>query len=128
MIDKIRNDKQYKQVMLLIERYIQKATEGGGFHTLDAVEADELERLSLLAEKYEDNVLKIMPLPLTISAVVQAKKEELGITQKGLADILGVNGSKLSQILNGKRDPDVSFLKAVHQKLGIDGNFILERV
>lgn len=31
-------------------------------------------------------------------------------------------------ILNGKREPDVHFLKAIHEKLGIEGNFILEHV
>lgn len=32
---------------------------------------------------------------------------------------------KLSQILNGKREPDVPFLKAAHQRLGIDAAFLL---
>jgi HTH-type transcriptional regulator/antitoxin HigA len=36
--------------------------------------------------------------------------------------------TKISQILNGKRQPDVSFLKAAHEKLGLDGNLLLERV
>lgn len=54
--------------------------------------------------------------------------EELNVTQKGLSEILGIGTSKVSQILNGKRNPDLPFLKAVHQKLGIDGNFILNHV
>lgn len=127
MIGKIRNEKQYNQVMTLIEGYLQKATDGGGFKALNRKEADELEKLSLLAERYEDEALKLMPVPVTLNAVVEAKKEELGVTQKGLASILGIGAPKLSQILNGKREPDVSFLKSLHQKLGIDGNFILEK-
>jgi len=128
MIDRIRNEKQYNQVMSLIENFIQKATDGGGFHSLSKKEADELERLGLLAEKFEDEVLKVMPMRLTISSVVQAKKEELGVTQKGLASMLGISAPKLSQILSGKREPDVPFLKSLHEKLGIDGNFILQQV
>lgn len=128
MIDRIRNEKQYNQVMSLIENFIQKATDGGGFHSLSKKEADELERLGLLAEKFEDEVLKIMPMRLTISSVVQAKKEELGVTQKGLASMLGISAPKLSQILSGKREPDVPFLKSLHEKLGIDGNFILQQI
>ena len=42
--------------------------------------------------------------------------------------MLGVGAPKLSQILNNKREPDVPFLKAIHEKLGVDGNFILEKV
>lgn len=128
MINKIRNEAQYNQVLTLIEGFIQKATLGGGFQSLSKDESKELESLSLLAEQYEDNVLKLMPLPLTINAVVQHKINELNINQAKLAEMLGLGTSKLSQILNGKREPDVSFLKALHTKLGISGDFLLESV
>lgn len=128
MIDKIRNEAQYNQVMALVEKIIGKATESGGFSFLSASEQEELGQLSLLAEQYEDNVLKIMPLPVTINAVVQHKIKELNLTQAKLAEMLGLGTSKLSQILNGKREPDITFLKAVHSKLGISGDFLLENV
>jgi len=128
MIDKIRNEAQYNQVMALIEKIIGKATEAGGFNFLSPAEKDELSQLSLLAEQYEDDVLKIMPLPVTINAVVQHKIKELNLTQAKLAEMLGLGTSKLSQILNGKREPDITFLKAVHSKLGISGDFLLENV
>jgi HTH-type transcriptional regulator/antitoxin HigA len=126
MIDKIRNEAQYNNVMALIEKFIEKATEKGGFSFLSDQEKDELNSLSLLAEHYEDHVLKIMPLPVTITSVVQHKIKELNITQIQLAEILGLGTAKLSQILNGKREPDVMFLKAIHSKLGISGDFLLE--
>ncbi len=128
MIDKIRNETQYKQIMLLIESYIKKATKGGGFSSLTKKEATELKRLTLLAENYEDVNLKIMPLPVNINSIVQQKITELQITQKKLAEMFGIGSAKLSRILSGKREPDVPFLKAIHEKLGIDGNFILDRV
>ncbi len=126
MIEKIRNEAQYGQVMELVEHYIQKATKGGGFHTLTDIEANELQQLSTLAEVYEDTVRKIMPLPVSIPAVVQHKLREMNISQAKLADLLGIGAAKLSQILNGKRPPDVPFLKAVHTKLGVSGDFLLE--
>jgi len=126
MIDKIRNEGQYNQVMALIEKFIVKATAGGGFNSLSKTEADELGHISLLAQQYEDDILKIMPLPTSINALVQYKISELNITQAKLAEMLGLGTSKLSQILNGKREPDVAFLKAVHSKLGISGDFLLE--
>jgi len=64
MISKITTEAQYKQVMALIALFIAKATDGGGFHSLSTAE------ISLLAEKYEDEVSNIMPLPVTINAVV----------------------------------------------------------
>lgn len=128
MIDKIRNEAQYNDVVALMEVFIKKATSGGGFNSLSTADADELCRLGLLAEQYEDNVLKLMPLPVTIKAIVQHKITELNINQAKLAEMLGLRSSKLSQILNGKREPDVLFLKAVHEKLGISGDFLLENV
>jgi len=128
MIDKIRNEAQYNQVMALIEKFITKATDSGGFTFLSAPEKEELANLSLLAEQYEDNILQLMPLPVTINSVVQRKIKELNLTQAKLAEMLGLGTSKLSQILNGKREPDVMFLKAIHSKLGISGDFLLENV
>ena len=52
----------------------------------------------------------------------------MNITQSKLAEMFDMADSKLSKILTGKRDPDIHFLKAIHEKLGIDGNLILERV
>lgn len=126
MIDKIRNDGQYNQVLALIEKFIEKATNIGGFGSLSNHDADELAKLSVLAQRYEDDVLKLMPLPTSINALVLYKIAELNITQARLAEMLGPGTSKLSQILNGKREPDVPFLKAIHSKLGISGDFLLE--
>lgn len=126
MLDKIRNEKQYNQVAELIEKYIQKATEAGGFHSLSKEENKELAQLSKIAADYEENTLKLWPLKMNISTVVQQKISEMNITQNKLAEIFQMTDSKLSKILNGKRDPDIQFLKAVHEKLGIDGNLILQ--
>ena len=128
MIDKIRTDKQYKQVMSMIESYLTKATDGGGFSSLNKKEMDELHKLSLLAERYEDEVLQIMPLPVTVENIVNVKMQEMDITQAKLAEMLNIGTAKLSQILNGKRKPDVPFLKAVHKVLNVDGNLLLEKV
>lgn len=128
MITKIRTEAQYNQILQLIESFIKKATENGGFHSLSDAESNELEKLSLLAEQYEDQALKIMPIPVTINALVHHKIKEMGLTQAKLADLLGIGTSKLSQILTGKREPDVPFLKAIHEKLGISGDFLLENV
>ena len=112
----------------MIENFIKKATEGGGFHSLNKKEDAELHQLSLLAADYEKNVLQLWPLPVSINAVVQQKIAEMNITQGKLAEMFDMADSKLSKILNGKREPDIHFLKAIHEKLGIDGNLILERI
>jgi hypothetical protein len=62
MINKITTDTKYRQVTGLIEKFIEKATVNGGFNSLPVVEQEELAQLSSLAEQYEDDILKTMPL------------------------------------------------------------------
>lgn len=128
MVNKIRTESQYKSALALIDNYLEKATKAGGFDNLSKEDKKHLECLSASVEDYEDNVLKLMPLPVTLKAVVNHKIQELKINQAEMAEMLGLTAPKLSQILNGKRQPDVPFLKALHSKLGISGDFLLETV
>lgn len=126
MITKIRTESQYKAVMKTIETLLEKATHIGGFHKLSKDEAAMLADLSKVAEAYEDNVLKLMPIvPKSLAEAIEFKRMERRWTQAELAKSLGVGAPKLSQILSGKREPDLRFLKAVYKKLKIDANFLL---
>jgi antitoxin component HigA of HigAB toxin-antitoxin module len=112
-----------------IEALLGKATKLGGFHKLEKQEAEMLSSLSKLAENYEDRILHLMPMkPKTLKEAVELKRMERKLTQAKLAKTLGIGAPKLSQILSGKREPDVVFLKAVHRKLQIDADFILSHV
>jgi hypothetical protein len=55
MKNNIQNKEQYQVIMDQIEEYLQKANAMGGFHYLDSQEVEDLQALSLQAEKYEDN-------------------------------------------------------------------------
>ena len=126
MLTKIRTDKDYKAVMKTIESLLDKATKGGGFHTLPKEESAMLASLSKLAEAHEDTSMQLMPIkPKTLQEAVEFKMAERKLTQAKLAKTLGMGAPKLSQILTGKREPDVTFLKAVHRKLNIDAEFLL---
>jgi HTH-type transcriptional regulator / antitoxin HigA len=68
--------------------------------------------------------LKLMPIkPKTLQEAVEFKMAERKLTQARLAKTLGIGAPKLSQILTGKREPDVAFLKAVHKKLNMTQSF-----
>jgi len=126
MLAKIRSEKEYKAAMKTIETLLEKVTELGGFHLLPKEESDMLAKLSRLAEGYEDNAMQLMPIrPKTLQEAVQFKMAEQKLTQARLARKLGIGAPKLSQIMTGKREPDVVFLKAVHKKLNIDADFLL---
>jgi len=51
---------EYAELSARIETLLQKATKGGGFHSLTLDKGDELARFSLLAEAYEDRI-PLMP-------------------------------------------------------------------
>jgi HTH-type transcriptional regulator / antitoxin HigA len=62
VLKKIRNGQEYKATIKTVESLLNKATEAGGFDKLPAEEATMLVILSKLAEAYEDNSLKLMPI------------------------------------------------------------------
>lgn len=64
--------------------------------------------------------------PETLEELIRLKMYERKMKQKELAALLGLEESKVSQIMRGKRRADVAFLKAAHEQLGIDGNVLLK--
>lgn len=66
-----------------------------------------------------------VPVPQTIEGIVSLRMYEMKVNQAQMAKILGVTEAKLSRILNGKMNVDVAFLKALHEKLDINAEFLL---
>lgn len=120
---KIGSKKEYHQTMVAIYDLMNK-----GEANLTEAELDKMHAMAEAAEHYEDSVLGLRPSvqPQTIAAIIEQKMFENKWTQASLAGMLGLGKSKLSEILNGKRKPDVAFLKALYQKLNIDPAFLLD--
>jgi HTH-type transcriptional regulator/antitoxin HigA len=53
---------------------------------------------------------------------------QLQLNQYFTAKLLGVSEAKFSLIMNGKQKPDIYFIKAIHDKLKVDANLILQAV
>ena len=115
-----QNEPEYKSAMKEILALMNK-----GEGNLSEKEVKKLREMAVSAEEYEDRHYPL-PMPKTISEMVELKRFQLKLTQAALADMLGLGKPKLSQILNGKREPDVPFLKAVYKKLDIDPGFLLD--
>jgi HTH-type transcriptional regulator / antitoxin HigA len=88
-------------------------------------EAQKLKELAVSAQAYERSIYSV-PTPKTLEGLIELKMYERKLKQKELAQLLGIGEPKLSQIMSRKRKPDVAFLKAAHEYLGIDGNILLE--
>jgi len=61
MVYKINTEEKYGQVMEEIAVYLQQATSGGGFQSLAPEDRDSLQRLSHIAEAWEDGI-PLMPI------------------------------------------------------------------
>lgn len=87
-------------------------------------QAQELRALAVAANAYEKSIYEI-PAPQTLEGLIELEMYQRKLKQKDMAKVLGIAESKFSEIINKKRPVDVAFLKAAHDKLGIDGNFLL---
>lgn len=116
----ISSEKDYQAAMKKIDALMKK-----GESKLTDKEAESLRVMALAAQAYEKSIYTI-PAPKTLEGLLELKMYERRLRQKELARLLGIGEPKLSQIMSRKRKPDVAFLKAAHQQLGIDGNVLLE--
>lgn len=87
-------------------------------------EADELELLSLLIEKYEEQ-RHPRELPTVIEAI-RFRMEQLSLRQKDLVPYIG-SASRVSEVLNGKRSLTLSMMRALHEGLGIPAEVLMQR-
>src|SRR5580700_1570061 len=117
---KIKNEEDYHATMKKVDALMKK-----GETKITDEEAQTLRELALSAQVYEKSIY-IIPAPKTLEGLIELKMYERRLKQKELATLLGIAEPKLSQIMSRKRKPDVAFLKAAHEQLGIDGNVLLE--
>jgi HTH-type transcriptional regulator/antitoxin HigA len=79
-------------------------------------EGDELELLSLLIEKYEDQHYA-MPASDPIEAI-RFRMDQEGLTQRDLEVYIGSSG-RVSEVLNKKRPLTIGMVKRLHNGLKI---------
>jgi len=114
-IKPIKTKKDYEQAMIRLENLFdaKKGTQKG----------DELEILSLLIEKYEDDKFPI-DLPDPIEAI-KFRMEQSGLTQTDLANIVGQK-SRASEILNRKRKLSLEMIRQLHIKWRIPTEVLVQ--
>jgi HTH-type transcriptional regulator/antitoxin HigA len=111
----IKTKKEYQQAMERLEMLFdaKKGTEEG----------DELEVLSILIEKYENEHFPI-DLPDPIEAI-KFRMEQLGYNQGDLAKVIGLK-SRASEILNKKRKLSLEMIRELHKKLHIPTDVLIQ--
>lgn len=111
----IKTEEQYQAALARLEEIFDSAK--------DSPQADELELLSLLIERYEDETSPI-DLPDPIEAI-KFRMEQMGYKQKDLARVIGFKG-RVSEILNRKRKLSIGIIRKLHEALGIPTDVLIK--
>jgi len=111
----IKNEKEYQKALSGLEK-IFNAKKG-------TKEGDELELLSLLIDKYEQEKYPI-DLPDPIDAI-KFRMEQLGYKQKDLALAIGLK-SRVSEILNRKRKLTLDMIRKLSDVLSIPTDILVK--
>ena len=117
MLRLIKNDSQYEDTLARIYELMQMDLQP------DTPESDELEILSMLAKKYENEHYPV-PEPTPLEAI-KYRMEQLNITDAELSEILGARSRK-SEILSGKRKLSLSMIRALKDKLNISADILIQ--
>jgi antitoxin component HigA of HigAB toxin-antitoxin module len=121
----VTSEKHYHESMIVIYELMNKGEEN-----LTFADTEKLKGMTKATEKFEDEALGLSPVkkPNSVSGAIELYMYQNKLSQAKLADELGIGKPKLSQILTGKRKPDVYFLKAIYNKLKLVPKFILDHV
>lgn len=114
-ITPIKNEKDYQKALQRLEEIFDapKAT----------AEGDELDILSILIDKYENDNFPIgFPDPIE---AIKFRMEQMGLKQKDLAEVVGFK-SRVSEILNKKRKLTLEMIRNLHLKLHIPTEVLVQ--
>ena len=117
---RIENEMQYNSAMQRINQLLKVVTDNTPEDDINSV---ELVLLSNLVADYED-VHYPVSKP-TLIDILKLRMYERGLTQTALADLLGMNQSKVSEIMSGKCEPTLKQARTISQKLSISPAIVL---
>ena len=116
----IKTEKEYDAIMARIYQLFFETNENTPG---DDSRLIELDMLSALVEEYEKETCPIKPP--TLSEMILYKMHEMNLTQKELSKILDMTAPRLSEILNGRKEPTYRQAQKIATTLKIDANIVL---
>lgn len=115
----LHNEEEYQRAM---DRFTQLF---GEKLTPLSDESDEFELLALLIEQYENLNYPIdNPSPIEYIKFIMDQKN---LTNKDMEKYLG-SASKVSEVLNGKRNLSLNMIKKLHNGLGISTDILIQDI
>jgi HTH-type transcriptional regulator / antitoxin HigA len=119
---KIENQEQLQAAFQDLDKLIEEGFEG------NAEKEQSFLTIAKAIEYYEDKVLKLMPMtpPKDVIEALEYSMFKRKMKQKDLASLLDISVTRLSEIMQRKRKINLDFARRIHEKLGIDAEFILK--
>lgn len=114
-------EKQYREAEAKIEGLLPLVKEDTPISNPNYI---DLKRVSDIVEAYENEHYPIGSP--TLREVIELRMFEMKLKQKDLAELLETSASRISEYLNGKRDITIEIARALHKKLNIDSDIILQ--
>ena len=122
----ITSEKEYRDICQQINIIIGKGTELGDMELLSEGDKNEYIRLSEMVRKWESVHYSFPIVVNPLVANIRSKMEEMNLTQKSVANIIGINEARLSEIMRGKRRININIAKRLNTRLHIPADMILE--
>jgi HTH-type transcriptional regulator/antitoxin HigA len=116
----IKNETQYEAIIERIEELLKVVDNDTPMTDRFLI---ELDLISEMVADYEEKHYHIEPP--TLIEMVQERMAEMNLSQKALAELLGVSPPRISEYLNGKSEPTLKVARIMHQKLDIDPEILL---
>lgn len=117
---RIENESQYNSAMKRIDELLKVVDDNT---PEDSTESVELVLLSNLVADYEDVHYPISKP--TLIDILKLRMFEMGLSQSALASLLGMNQSKVSEIISGKSEPTLKQARRISQELNFSPAIVL---
>lgn len=116
----IKSEQAYRAALKRIDELLPLT---GDDVALDDPNVLELDMLSDMVEEYEE-----VHYPIgkpSIADVMKLRMYEMGLNQQGVAALLGISPSRISELLHGKAEPTLTIARSMVQKLNIAPEVVL---
>ena len=116
----IENEDQYKWAVSRVEELLPLVDEETPLNDTKSI---ELVMLSNLVADYSDKHFAIGNP--TLAEAIKLRMYEMGLTQKALAQLLGISPARISEIMTGEKEPTYHIARDISKKLDIDASIVL---
>jgi len=119
----ITNKAEYEAIMARVDELVEIVDDNTPQTSKEYIELDFLTDLVVAYEKEHFPIGKP-----SLTNVLKARMNEMNLTQRTLAEILGISAPRVSEYLTGKSEPTLQVARKIHRNLNIDADIILGAV